>query len=234
MTALIDPDEPFTPAQRDGRPVPYITKWSGERELRVDLGLDLKRERIRYRDEDRGERDAQGRLWVRTVGGYGDGEPEWRKVSSYRQREAMEGPFCQVCTGPPSRTEKGILFLLPGRHKIGQLEGVETIHPPLCLPCARASVRHCTKGLRVHTAVRARKTLRWGVVGREYPPEDKEKVQLVPHRPVRLVNGEEARVPDGMTAPYYLASQLILVLRKVSVVNLDEEFARELETKPHR
>lgn len=109
------PDEPYEVYHRDRR-VPWITRWSAEV---VSLRSDQLHAGIAFPDEGEPffsidiEGDADGDLAVREgpVLWYperndlqGQGVPQWRQVSSHRQRLAMREMRCQVCAMPTERT----------------------------------------------------------------------------------------------------------------------------------
>ncbi len=208
-------------AIRRGLFVPYVTAWSGEREVsRAQLLLDTGG--LRYRSEHSEDRDCLGGLWERWTGDYGDGAPLWRAVNSERQRTAMEHLRCQVCAGPASRTSKGVLFLEGGRTSAAaaRLEEGTVAQPPLCLPCAPVARRQRPHLRRRCIALRAKKYPVWGVLGAVYTA----RRPLGPRPTDQLVLDAEVPVAYGTPAlRYVLASQLLRELRRVMVVDLDAE-----------
>lgn len=84
-----------------------------------------------------------------------------------RQRRAMRRLLCQVCGGPADRNEHGVLWLLRDHHDDwpNWPEGMANTYPPVCLPCARASIRECPALRRGYVAVRARHCPIVGVYG---------------------------------------------------------------------
>lgn len=213
-------DEPFRPLVWDGRTVPYITRWSGEANVSLP-DLLLFREGLRYKEEFAEDRDRYRGLWERMAGCYGDGEPQWRKVNSERQRTAMEHLLCQVCAGPASRTSRGVLFLERGRvSAAADLEENQTAQPPLCLPCAQEAREQCPRLTRHCIALRARKVPAWGVFATSYVPRQ-------PGMPLptgALAFSEEVHVQYGTRdLPFVVAGQLLRTLRRVTLVDLDEE-----------
>jgi hypothetical protein len=217
-------EEPFHPQVWAGRTVPYITRWSEERDVSLP-DLLLHRDGLRYKEEFNEDRDAYRGLWERTAGGYGDGEPEWVKVTSERQRTCMEHLLCQVCAGPASRTRQGVLFLERGRGRgesAADIEDTRTAKPPLCLRCARKAREECPQLRHRCVALRARKTPAWGVFGTAYVPRRRGVLPTD-----QLVFSEEAHVPYGTRdLPFVVAGQLLRELRRVTIVNLDEELRR--------
>lgn len=137
--------QPAVPAFLKGPrgPVPYIAMWSAEQHPPVRVRQTPSG--IRYADETLLDRDANGVLWTRVASRRGEGEPYYKKVHPLRQRKAMRKLLCQVCAGPADHNDHGTLWLLYDRR--GEWpnwpEGVHYTQPPLCLRCARISVKTC-------------------------------------------------------------------------------------------
>jgi len=149
--------------------VPYIATWSEEAESPATLVLTPGG--IGYKDENPLlDRDARGVLWVRHAHQPGKGRPDFGGVNTLRQRRVMSRFLCQVCAGPASRTNEGLLFLLSDQHNGGPdwPEEEVTAHPPLCLRCAGLAVRLCPHLGDGYVAVRASRPEVVGVVGRLY------------------------------------------------------------------
>jgi hypothetical protein len=150
--------------------VPYIGSWTGE-ELRPTTVIQ-RSGGIGYADETLLDRDERGVLWTRVAGRVGVGKPLFTKLHSVRQRRAMQRLLCQVCAQPADRTEHGELWLVPDT-EIGRSadwpDGMATIHPPLCRPCARVSVRMCPALRPRFVAIRARSRV-CGVSGVVFGP----------------------------------------------------------------
>jgi hypothetical protein len=123
--------------------------------------------------------------------------------------------LCQVCGGPADRNADGVLWLIdaaPDDPSLGR--GLEhTTHPPVCLPCARTSLRHCPHLHRASVALRVRNVALAGVSGALYVPAQPEPV---------AVDATEFRVGDPRLA-WLLGSQLILELRDFTVTDLETE-----------
>jgi hypothetical protein len=154
-----------------GSVVPYIGSWTGEANCstqvvrRPDNG-------IGYLDETILDRDQWDVLWTRIGSRVGVGNPLFKKLHPVRQRRAMSRLLCQVCAQPADHTEHGTLWLVPGDEVGGWADWPEqmtTIHPPLCLACARISVRMCPALRSGSVAVRAHSRLR-GVNGVVFEP----------------------------------------------------------------
>jgi hypothetical protein len=154
-----------------GSVVPYIGSWTGEANCptqvvrRPDNG-------IGYLDETILDRDQSGVLWTRIASRVGVGSPLFKSLHPVRQRRAMSRLLCQVCAQPADHTERGTLWLAPG-DEVGGRPGwpgeMTTIHPPLCVACARISVRMCPALRQGATAVRAHSRVR-GVNGVVFAP----------------------------------------------------------------
>ena len=83
----------------------------------------------------------------------------------------MRRLLCQVCACPADRDERGVLWLIPraGADQQGWPEGMATVQPPLCLPCARTSVQMCPALRHNYVAVRADAPL-CGITGLRFRP----------------------------------------------------------------
>lgn len=148
--------------------VPYITAWSGEHTALPEVVATSSG--IAYADETLIDRDGEGVLWRRQPSRPRQGHPEFRKVHPVRQRRAMRRLLCQVCGGPADRNEHGVLWLLRDHHDNwpNWPEGMANTYPPVCLPCARASIRECPALRQGYVAVRARHCPIVGVYGVRY------------------------------------------------------------------
>jgi hypothetical protein len=137
-------------------PVPYVARWTAE----VDLAAPLieTANGIAYADELSTDRDANGLLWTRVAARPGVGEPIYRELHPLRQRRAMRRLLCQVCAGPADQTDQGVLWLIHDDRGQwpGWPEGAQNTQPPLCLRCARISVKACPWLRDSYVAVRAR------------------------------------------------------------------------------
>jgi hypothetical protein len=198
--------------------VPYIAAWKGERKSAVLPVLDTFGRGITFPDEAPEDRDERGVLWSRSEGEPGLGQPQYNRVHARRQRQVMGGLLCQVCARPASRTEEGWLWLLhddragePG----GWPEQVGATHPPLCLPCARLSVRLCPHLREGAVAVRVAEPRPWGVYGALYEPARGGGGRATAR--VRAMVGYH----DPLVA-WVLAAQMVRLLRGCTVVDLDD------------
>ncbi|RSO26421.1 hypothetical protein DMH15_29555 [Streptomyces sp. WAC 06725] len=203
-----------------GLTVPYVTAWSGERDV-SPAGLVIADGRLRYQVEGPEDRDRRGGLWERWTGDYGDGAPCWGKVAPERHRTAMEHLLCQICAHPASRTKLGYLFLARVRATVGELERRIIGEPPLCLGCAVTAREQCPQLRRAYTAMRVRKCAPWGMGGTAYVPRpghQSDPRPVVADATVQLAYGHP-------TLRYVLGKQLLRELRRVTIVDLDKEVA---------
>lgn len=197
--------------------VPYVGAWTGEEDDRdIRDGVIERRDRagIGYVDETLADRDEHGVLWCRTPSRVGVGRPLFKVTHSLRQRHAMRRLLCQICARPADRDEHGVLWLLGDyrRDWRGWPEGMGNSHPPLCLACARVSVRLCPYLRRSHVAVRTRWHPIAGVSGGLYQAG---------YSGPRLVRVEVLDYDDPAVC-WLQASQLIRTLHECTIVELDE------------
>jgi hypothetical protein len=189
-------------------PVPYIALWSAEDQ--PDTPVVTTTGGVGYADETADDRDIHGALWERSVSRPGQGEPFYRRVHVRRQRRAMRELLCQVCAGPAAQDRRGALWLLKDERGNwpGWPAGMGNAHPPLCLRCARISVRRCPSLRPGFVAVRAHSLL-GGVAGSLY--------RAGHPRPHKVV--EQHVVAHGdPTLRWMVAGQLIRELYDCTVV----------------
>ena len=160
------------PTSGRGAVVPYIAAWSGEEDpsMRI-VGRGLS-SGIGFADETVSDRDERGVLWSRTISQPGEGRPLFGQVHSSRQRRAMRRLLCQVCAKQADRNEQGVLWLLVDHRDDwpGWPENMANSYPPMCLSCARLSIRACPTLRRGYVAVRTRRAPLSGVYGVRYLP----------------------------------------------------------------
>lgn len=197
-------------------PVPFVARWSGERDSPMPMVLRRGARGIGYADERSFDRDALGILWTRTPSQPGRGTPQLGKVHGLRQRLCMTGLRCQVCGGPANRAGDGVLWLIDARsHELLPDGDERTAHPPVCRPCARQSVRACPHLRNQYVALRVRRFAPYGVSGALYHRGPKGPqpygADTVPLTDPRL--------------PWTRASQLLMSLDDFSVVDLDDPTA---------
>lgn len=158
--------DPSTLPQFDGRPVPWVTRWSGEvHPDRYKYGVQMSQGKLVLCYEDRKEnRDGTGVLWQRE-GLTRKGRPDWASVNTYRQRSAMQKRRCQVCGN--KITETPIRWLMP----IDGLEQVDedttiTMQPPTCSECIPTALDLCPNLVRQgYMILKVIDYSMWGVFG---------------------------------------------------------------------
>jgi len=191
--------------------VPYVTAWSTERTLPAQVAAHPNFG-IGYADETLGDRDRHGILWPRTPSRPGHGRPEFGKVHPLRQRRAMRRLRCQVCAGPPDRDALGVLWLLRD-HRADWSDWPERMaatEPPVCLRCARLSVRACPALRTGHVAVRVGDSAVQGVYGVRYRPG----------QPYPAPAGDAIVTFDDPDIHWVRAAQLVRELRDCTLVEL--------------
>ncbi|UED85043.1 hypothetical protein [Streptomyces profundus] len=195
-------------------PVPYAAHWSGEGPYgrRVTMRPDVAG--VWYLDETPADRDAFGVLWARVQAAPGDGRPDFPAMHPARQRRAQAERLCQVCGESASHTQDGWLFLM--NHDGSDLyEGAKVTKPPVCVRCAVLATRYCPH-LTHPVGVRSRRPKIWGVFGTLFTPTP--NAQLKPHVDEYLPYGHPV-------TEWFLASQLVVELKRCTVVDLDAELA---------
>ncbi|KAB8161808.1 hypothetical protein FH609_020290 [Streptomyces sp. 3MP-14] len=168
---------------------------------------------IRYRDETPADRDTFGVLWARVRQAPGEGRPNFPAMHPARQRQVQAERLCQVCGGTASHTRDGWLFLMNDDEDC--YEGARVTKPPVCLPCAALAVRLCPH-LTNPVGVRSRRPKIWGVFGTLFGPTP--NAQLKVHEDDHLPYGHRA-------SDWFLATQLVVQLKRCTVVDLDTELA---------
>lgn len=197
--------------------VPYIGSWTGETRDEDSTEQVIQRPDgagIGYLRETVVDRDEHGVLWRCPPSSVGVGRPLFKVIHPRRQRHAMRRLLCQVCAQPADWDERGVLWLLNDyRHDWpGWPERMANTQPPLCLPCARASVQLCPSLRRGWVAVRSRRHPIVGVAGDIYRP-------AFP-RPAR-VKGDVVGY-DNPLVLWVKASQLVRELHGCTILNPGE------------
>ncbi|HEX4700965.1 MAG TPA: hypothetical protein VH352_02450 [Pseudonocardiaceae bacterium] len=192
--------------------VPYITAWSAEETLPTRVIGDS-RSGIAFADEMVIDRDDHDVLWSRMTSCPGAGRPEFKRVHSLRQRRAMRRLLCQICAKPADRSDLGVLWLLKDHREDWEdwPEGMANTYPPVCLACARLSVRLCPTLRRGHVAVRAHRFPYTGVYGLLHQPGYPDPIP---------VNAATVGYRDPAIA-WTLAVQLVRSLHDCTIVDLD-------------
>ena len=151
----------------NGRPVPWITRWTGELSPeRNDYGVEVAKDgewRLAYPD-GHSVRDDRGILWQREGLGR-KGEPMWADVSTFRQRAAMKRGLCQVCG--TTITERPYRFLIP-RDGMEQYDADTwlTMQAPVCIECVPLALKLCPALKRDgYQLLRVLDYQAWGVLG---------------------------------------------------------------------
>jgi hypothetical protein len=214
--------------------VPYITMRQGEEPVRESM-LAIRYSRsgtpvgICYRYELPLDRDDSGVLWARTSQsrsprtGRPAGKPLFAAMHPSRQREMMSALRCQVCGGAASRNELGWLFLEMADG--GDVEGIMTGQPPVCLEHAVAGIESCRHLIEQgYVLVRAKVPRLYGVLGQVFKAVDHT---LGPLPALTGPNGEDLAIPytERQLTPWVLASQLLRRLTGVTVVDIGNELA---------
>jgi hypothetical protein len=200
-----------------GSMVPYIVCWTSELDFPADV-IQRPAGGIAYADEKLADRDRDGVLWTRISFSPGRGRPEYTRLHPLRQRRAMWRLLCQVCARPAERTAQGHLWLLTDRWRDDWADWPERASnpfPPVCLACARLSVRLCPPLRRGYIAVRAQSRPH-GVIGVRFhapyrfgPPE------------VVVDNGDAIAYTDPAIR-WVQATQLTRTLYDCTFLDLDE------------
>ncbi|MFB6504249.1 MULTISPECIES: hypothetical protein [unclassified Streptomyces] len=194
-------------------PVPAVALWSDQtvRIPHLRIGPDG------VYHEGPENRDEEGQLWPQ-VRGPQTGAPEYAEMNPLKQCQAMERLLCQVGMGPATRTEHGVLWVLPrptGSPEDPDYdwdEGVTTTEPPACLFHARVSAHQCPRlRTRGHVAVFVRDTELVAVEGTYYPPPPTGA------RPIKTVLPIDA--PDTRLM---VADRLVRRLRAVTPVDITD------------
>ncbi len=199
-------------------PVPYAAYWSGEGSYGRRVMMRPDGAGIWYPDETRADRDAFGVLWARVTDEPGQGRPEFSALHPARQRRAQAERLCQVCGKVASHTRDGWLFLMTGDDEddADAWEGSLSTKPPICLPCAALATRFCPH-LAHPLGVRARRPKIWGAFGTLFIPTPDARIRAHP---------DDQYLPYGHRASrWFLASQLVVELKRCTVVDLETEFA---------
>ncbi|WP_232792188.1 hypothetical protein [Actinacidiphila yeochonensis] len=196
--------------------MPFIASWTSESAEQPEVVQ--RRGRLAYLNERPYDRDGDGILWRRVPSSPGKGKPQYGKVHFLRQRQAMGGLLCQVCGRPAGHDSDGdgLLWLLgdaPDPQGACPSELV-TGHPPVCLACARQSVRSCPHLRQRYTAVRVRRFALSGVHGVLYRPGFPSPV---PYEVGGLDFGD-----DRMA--WMQAAQLLMRLDQFHAVDLESEY----------
>ncbi|AXI79065.1 hypothetical protein [Peterkaempfera bronchialis] len=195
--------------------MPFVVRWSGERDALMPMVVRKGGRGIGYADERSFDRDGEGVLWTRVPSQPGKGTPEFGKVHTLRQRLCMAELRCQICGGPADRSPSGVLWLIDADPSELRPGDERTAHPPVCRPCAIRSTTACPHLRPAFTALRVRAFLPYGVTGALYAPA----------RPMPVtVNAGQFRLGDPHL-PWVRATQLLLTLTDFTVIDPDDPAA---------
>lgn len=143
-----NPTSPDKLPQFNGRPVPWVARWTGEvipepAEVSwvFERGSDDRRLHVGYPDGHE-NREASGILWLREGVGR-TGEPVYADFNTYRQRASMTKRICQVCGDKIN--DRVITWLLSSStFDLGaEPEQQITTSPPTCASCVPLAQRLC-------------------------------------------------------------------------------------------
>lgn len=182
------------PLRWKGRPVPFVTQWTGELIDPAASSLQVSPSRLTYADGQGGyiDRDSRGVLWMRYGNAPGEGEPLWAQVHVGRQRRAMRQARCQVCSVALDRER--IPWLLPGQEAAiipdEDSQVAVTVTAPCCEACWDTADRLCPYLGRTTASQRGwlHGVRRWGVLGDVYGSQGI-------HERLTLVGDDDARMP---------------------------------------
>lgn len=154
--------------------VPYISAWSGETDPDIPQQVIHRPDRvgIGYPHETVLDRDEHGVLWRSQPSRIGVGRPLFKDIHPLRQRHTMRWLLCQVCARPADRIGEGVLWLLNDFRDdwAGWPDRMANTQPPVCVPCARVSVRLCPSLRLGSVLVRTTRHPVAGVAGRVFRP----------------------------------------------------------------
>lgn len=159
--------DPSTLHQHNGKPVPWVTRWSGEVIEDMPIVTGSKGPGgVRWAYDDGNEiRENSGLLWLRE-GLNRSGRPLYADYNTYRQRACMARGKCQVCG---SRIDgRPIRWLLPTAeaNKVEENGTVRTTTPPTCEECIPVALELCPALTKMGwTLLKVLEYEVWGVFG---------------------------------------------------------------------
>ncbi|HEX5408059.1 MAG TPA: hypothetical protein VFX16_37830 [Pseudonocardiaceae bacterium] len=194
--------------------MPYVAIWTGEQTIATTVMR--YGQGIAYTDEIPTDRDHDGVLWTRSSSRPGQGRPVFTQLHPLRQRRAMRRLLCQVCAGPADYNDRGHLWLLTDRRQDWSdwPEGAANPYPPVCLACARLSVRLCPPLRRGFAVIRAHSTA-CGVIGVRFRPG--------PSYPAVILDNDDGEpvTYEDPAIRWMQATQLVRTLHDCTFVDLD-------------
>ncbi|MEU0689832.1 hypothetical protein [Streptomyces uncialis] len=201
-----------------GRPVPHVSLRHGEGPdpaARLYAGP----HGLSWADGLRPGDRLRGVLWARWTTVPGGGPAGAGGVHPGRQVHAMRNLLCRVCACRVGADARGLLFLVPAVR--GPVEGLLTVDPPVCVPCAG---RIAGPDPSAWTALRVPVPDGYGVVGGIHRPGPAGTV-------VPVAGRQAVMVPFGdLRAPWTVAAAMIRTLRGATRTSL----AREARTRSPR
>jgi hypothetical protein len=129
-------------------------------------------------------------------------------VHALRQRRAVRRMLCQVCGGPTAGSGPWLFVLRDVGRPVE--EGERTTAPPVCVPCARLSVRACPRLREGYVAALVGRAAVWGVAGIVHHPATLEPV----------TGGLEEVAHDHPAIRWTVAHRQVLELRDCTPVDL--------------
>lgn len=156
--------DPATLPQHKGRPVPWITRWTGEVSPDMYQFKLTRNGAILTYPDGKENREANGVLWKRE-GITRAGEPQYSQINAYRQRAAMRKRLCQVCG--TKIDARPIRWLMNEQALTPQEDGTAiTMSAPTCEPCIPLAMSMCPHLKSVDTVIlRVLDYEPWGVYG---------------------------------------------------------------------
>lgn len=206
--------DPNALPQFEGRPVPWITRWTNEiADDRYKYGLQMARDGgTPFLTYNNGPEDRQGgTLWQRE-GIMRGGEPDWRNVSTYRQRASMTRRRCQVCGS--KITDQPIRWLMP----LDGLEQVDedttiTMQAPTCSECIPLALDLCPNLKRAgYMILKVLDYEVWGVYGHVMVSVDGQ-----PRRFQSAISYDLSHYGPGFSLGQVMAQQQVVALGKYVV-----------------
>lgn len=199
-----------------GKPVPWITRWTGEiiddddRVLRPFLNPAGQLQLNYVTDPENQEREANGILWQREGVSRG-GEPEFSQVSTYRQRAAMRKRLCQVCG--EKITSPVIQWLMaPGQLDVTQQGEAVTMNAPTCDECVEIALAKCPHLIKAgHFIVKVIEYELWGVYGEVVLWDGGSKIS---HQNNWNVSYDPAQLPEQLSFSAVMAKQQVVKFTK--------------------
>ncbi|MGW6202249.1 hypothetical protein ACWF9B_01140 [Streptomyces sp. NPDC055089] len=228
MTSMLLKTKTFRCPVSRLRPEPAIVMRSDQRihtpRLRVS------RDGLNYEGARPEDRDPEGFLWPQVIG-LETGRHLYADVNPVKQRLAMQHPqrlLCQVGMGPATRTEAGMLWLVPKATGTAQdpvsprWPEIRTTEPPVCAFHAPYAARDCKRMRRFgYGAFFVRQAELVAVEGTVYRPSPAGGIHVFKRAVCELDTSGEEEQPERTIDPrFMLASHLVRHLRGMTPVDL--------------